>query len=140
MGWYQASATWENWIGLPQDDFLYTRQLASAKVDASKYLTYGRLWRQPEWEIPTEMMQLHDYGYMEHDWKQTCPTPKVLAECWLAHDGTFAVVATNHGDSELMLNVSVDVSATGAAAPVLVQLVKAMPSRSIEVLPVVVPA
>ena len=73
---------------------------------------------------------------MEHNWNQSCPTPKVLAECWLADDGTFAVVATNHAETELVLNVTVDISEAGSATPRLVRLAKAMPPRSVAVLPV----
>lgn len=143
MGWYSPSACpdsctpWLNTLGLPSTDLAYARLLASTKVNASKYLTHGRLWRQPEWGVPVETMQLHDYGYMEHRWNQSCPTPKVLAETWLANDGTFAVVATNHGESELVLNVTVDLSAAGSLeAKHSARLVRAMPGRSVAVLPV----
>ena len=73
---------------------------------------------------------------MEHRWNQSCPTPKLLAECWLADDGTFAVVATNHGDAPEALDVNVDVSAVGSAVPKQVRLTRAMPARSVAVLPV----
>lgn len=135
MGWYGGSTGWENLLALPMADVEFTRLLASTKVSASKYLVFGRLWRQPKWRVPVPTIALHDYGYMEHDWNQSCPTPVVLAECWLAGDGTFAVVATNHGEDEITLNVTVDVSAVGAATPKLVPLIKVMPPRSAEVLP-----
>ena len=136
LGWFGSSVGWENSLGLSDEDTAYTRLLASTKVKQSKYLVYGRLWRQPEWAAPPEMMNLHDYGYMEHNWNQSCPTPKVLAECWLADDGTFAVVATNHAETELVLNVTVDISEAGSTTPRLVRLTKAMPPRSVAVLPV----
>jgi len=56
-------------------------------------------------------MQLHDYS--DKDVAQACPTPQVLAECWQADDGSFAVVAVNHVAIELALNVSVDVAPRG---------------------------
>ena len=62
MGWYGGSVGWENWLGLADEDIIYTRLLASTKVAAAKYLTFGRLWRQPNWRIPVKTMQLHDYG------------------------------------------------------------------------------
>ena len=136
LGWFGGSIGWENLLGLPIADVNYTRLLASTKVVASKFLVHGRLWRQPVWRtaaVPT--MQLHDYGYMEHDYNQSCATAIVLAECWLADDGTFAVVATNHGDSEIVLNVTVDVSAVGAPAAALVHVVEAMAPLSAKVLP-----
>ena len=109
MGWYGGSVGWENWLGLPDADMNYTRLLASAKVRAQKYLTFGRLWRQPEWSTTAAappMMNLHDYSSTSLHWNQSCPTAEVLAECWLADDGTFAVVATNHGETQVMLDVS----------------------------------
>ena len=62
MGWYGGSVNWENWLGLSDDDIAYTRLLASTKVAAAKFLTFGRLWRQPEWRIAVPIMRLHDYG------------------------------------------------------------------------------
>lgn len=62
MGWYGGSVGWENVLGLADADIAYTRLLASTKVAAAKYLTFGRLWRQPEWNLPVQTMQLHDYG------------------------------------------------------------------------------
>lgn len=138
LGWFEASVNWENYLGLPAADAAFTRLLASTKATAmaSKYLTFGRLWRPPVWAIPVEMMQVHDYGYMEHQWNQSCPTPKVLAECWLADDGTLAVVATNHATTTFVLNVSVDVSPAHSAQPVIVAVVATMPGRSVRILPV----
>jgi len=152
MGWYEwmgavcgssscpggGSAHWENFIGLPDADVAYTRLLASTKVTASKYLVHGRLWRQPEWDVPVPTIQVSDYSACTTNngvsTCPSCPTAQVLAECWLADDGTFAVVATNHGDVELMLNVTVDLSAVGAARPRLVRVAKVMPALSAEVL------
>eukprot|EP01048_Picozoa_sp_COSAG05_P028391 COSAG05_NODE_8781_length_672_cov_1.045375_1_plen_70_part_00 len=63
------------------------------------------------------------------------PTAQVLAECWLAEGGTFAVVATNHGDSSVQLDVSVDVSLVGFANPRLLRVNTTMTARSMQVLP-----
>ena len=107
------------------------------------------------------------FRYMEHDWNQSCATPKILAECWQADDGSFAVVrvlfmscqhrkfyaiylsivasligasaqvATNHAAQPLTLNVSVDLSPVGAGSSrSLVQLVKPMAARSVQIFPV----
>ena len=38
---------------------------------------------------------VHDYGYMNHNPRQGCPTPVVLVECWQAEDGSFALVAAS---------------------------------------------
>ena len=144
-GWYGGSVGWENWLGLPDADMNYTRLLASARVGARKFLTFGRLWRRPEWSAAAAappMMNLHDYGYQQHasqHWNQSCPTAEVLAECWLADDGTFAVVATNHGGARVVLDVTVDVSSVGGAGPMLVRVTKTMAARSVAVLPVVAP-
>jgi hypothetical protein len=140
MGWYGGAVNWENWIGLPSEDMAYTRLLASTKVTSAKYLTFGRLWRQPEWASKPETMDLHDYGYMEHNASQSCPTSQVLAELWRADDGSFALITTNHAEVDLVLNVTVDVSEAGASDPVFVSVVKAMASRSVAVLPVSVPS
>jgi hypothetical protein len=137
MGWYGGSNGWQNRLGLSDADAAYTKLLASTKVDARKYLVHGRLWRQPVWRVPeadVQRMQLHDYSSFAHGWNQSCPTPLVLAECWQADDGTFAIVATNHGETDITLNVSVDLSDVGAAAPVFAHVVRPMPGRSVEVL------
>ena len=110
------------------------------------------------------------FRYMEHDWNQSCATPKILAECWQADDGSFAVVrllfmscqhrkfyaiylsivasligasaqvATNHAAQLLTLNVSVDLSLSpvgaGSSSRSLVQLVKPMAARSVQIFPV----
>lgn len=52
-----------------------------------------------------------------------------------ANDGTFAVVATNHGESLVTLSVTVDVFKVGVTAPRLVHIVHAMPPLSAKVLP-----
>jgi hypothetical protein len=132
MGWFGGSVGWENVLALPAADVNYTRLLAATKVTASKYLVYGRLWRPLVWRTTVPTMQLHDYGYMEHNISQSCTTSLVLAECWHASDGTFAVVATNHGESPVTLNVTVDV---GAATPSLVHVVHVMPPLSAKVFP-----
>ena len=135
MGWYGGSIGWENLLALPAADVNYTRLLAATKVAASKYLVHGRLWRAPVWQTAVPTMQLHDYGYMEHNSSQSCATAVVLAECWLADDGTFAVVATNHGESAITLNVTVDVSPVGVSTPSLAYVAQEMPPLSAKLFP-----
>jgi len=84
LGWFTISSDWTNSMGLIDADAAFIMRLAATKVNASKYLTFGRLWRPPRWVHPPPMMWLHDYGYMEHDPQQGCPTPMVLVECWQA--------------------------------------------------------
>jgi hypothetical protein len=137
MGWYGGSVGWQNYLGLSNADTAYTKLLATTKVDARKYLVHGRLWRQPVWRVPAAevpTMQLHDYSVFADGWNQSCPTSLVLAECWQADDGTFAIVATNHGETDITLNVSVDLSDVGAAAPVFVHVEKPMAGRSVDVI------
>jgi hypothetical protein len=132
-----GSVNWTNFVGLSDADVAYTRLLASTKVTASKYLVHGRLWRQPQWKVPVPTTNVTDYSactsYRNSQICPSCPTAQVLAECWLADDGTFAVVATNHADVELPLSVTVDLSAVGAARAWPVTVMKPMPPKSVEV-------
>ena len=83
---------------------------------------HGRLWRRPAWVgRPPPTIPLHDYSYFEHNVSQTCPVSVVVAECWRADDGSVALVAANHDDSEHALNVSVDLAPSGGAAPLPVE-------------------
>jgi hypothetical protein len=111
MGWFYGGVENENWLGVPDEDIAFLKLLANTKLTAAKYLAHGRLWRRPRWLEPPPTMQLHDYS--DKDVAQACPTPQVLAECWQADDGSFAVVAVNHAAIELALNVSVDVAPRG---------------------------
>ena len=134
LGWFTASADRLNWIGLGDDDVAFLRLLASTKVRAARYLTYGSLWRPPAWVgRPPPTIALHDYSYYEHNASQSCPTPVVLAECWRADDGSVALVAANHADGDHALNVSVNLAPSGGAVPHLVRVEAAMAPRSVVV-------
>lgn len=114
MGWFVGSAGWLNGLGLAAADAGFLRSLSSAKVSAAQYLTHGRLWRSPRWlGPPPPTMKLHDYGYETKNASQFCETPLLLAECWRADDGSFAVVAVNHGTEAFTLNVTVDLAESG---------------------------
>ena len=117
MGWFDAGGGWLNWLGLAVEDVGFVRLLASTRVSAAQFLVHGRLWRSPRWRAPPPTMELHDYGYIEHNASQFCLTPLVLAEVWRADNGSFALVAVNHDSVRaLPINVLVDVAASGAPA------------------------
>ena len=130
IGWFEADEANENWLGVPDEDAAFLKLLANTRVRAAKYLAHGRLWRSPRWLVPPATMQLHDYS--DRDPAQSCPTARVLAECWQADDGSFALVAVNHAAVELPLNVSVNLAASGQA-PEERAVAAAMAPRSVAV-------
>ena len=111
------------------------RDLASARVSAAAYLVHGRLWRPPRWLVSRPTMRLHDY--LASDPAQYCPTPLLLAEVWRADDGSFALVAANHGLNELLLSVRVDLGGSGQPEqPVFINGTVGARSVAVHVLPV----
>lgn len=137
LGWFGVSSGWQNSMGLADPDAAFVRSLASIKASNAKYLTHGRLWRPVQWITSPPLMWLHDYGYMEHDPHQGCPTAIVLAECWRAADGSFALVAANHGSTANELDIIVDMSESeeSPGSGHTVRLTRSIPALTAFVLP-----
>ena len=142
LGWFGIATGWANSMGLGDADAVFVRTLAAVKATHAKYLTHGRLWRPVTWVVPPPIMPLHDYGYMEHNPKQACPTPLVLVACWRADDGTFALVVVNHATEPVAMEVDVDLSEAGGGggggggSRRIVRVTKTVPALSASVDPV----
>lgn len=131
MGWFGAGSNeWNQWLGLAEGDIAFIRLMASTKVSAAKYLTHGRLWRPPRWNVLPPVMKLHDYSYVTHNDSQFCLTSMLLGELWRADDGTFALVVANHALMSLQLNVTVNLAEINAAER-LVNIDSMIASRSV---------
>lgn len=113
LGWFGTTSSWANTMGLKDSDAAFVRLLAGIRARHPKFLTFGRLWRRPKWVVPPLTMPLHDYGYMEHDPTQSCPTSFVLVECWLSGDGNYALAVANHAETPMLLDVEVDLGEPG---------------------------